>query len=75
MVDPVIVDVSIADAIKHPRGPCCGSNGPLVPSRRTLVRSIALMTIAALPTWEADKRSTPNIIVIDGWILLDTDLH
>jgi hypothetical protein len=75
MIDPVVVDASIADTTRHPRGLCRGSNGPLAPSRRTLVRSIALLTVAALPTWVADAPSTQNIIMIDGWILLDTDLR
>jgi hypothetical protein len=75
MIDRMIFDVRIANAIQHPRDPCRGSNGPLAPSRRTLVRSVALLTAAALPTWVVDPRSTQNIIVIDGWILLDTDLR
>jgi hypothetical protein len=44
-------------------------------SRRTFVRSIGLLPVAALPTWMADALSTQEIIVVDGWILADTDLH
>jgi hypothetical protein len=74
MIDRVVIEVPIADAPQCAQGPCRG-NGPLAPSRRTLIRSIGLLTVAALPTWLAGTPSTQNIIVIDGWILADTDLR
>jgi hypothetical protein len=70
-----MIDVPIANAIQHPRDPSRGSNGLLAPSRRTLVCTVALLTVTALPAWVVDTRSTQNIIVIDGWILLDTDIR
>ena len=76
MIDRVVVEVPIADALECAQRQCRG-NGPLAPSRRALIRSISigLLTVAALPTWLAGTPSTQNIIVIDGWILADTDLR
>jgi hypothetical protein len=73
MIDRVAAaGVPIADT--PAQGPRHG-NEPLIASRRTLIRSIGLLTVAALPTWQAGIPSTQNIIVIDGWILADTDLR
>jgi hypothetical protein len=73
MVDRAGADVP-DDVPQCPQGPCRG-NGPLALSRRALVRSIGLLTVAALPTWVTRTPSAQNIIVIDGWILADTDLR
>jgi hypothetical protein len=44
-------------------------------SRRTFVRSIGLLPVAALPILMVGALSTQEIIVVDGWILADTDLY
>jgi hypothetical protein len=46
-----------------------------LPSRRNFVRSIGLLLAAALPAWMVRASSTQEIIVVDGWILADTDLR
>ena len=74
MIDRVVADVPIADALQCVQGPRRG-NGLLAPSRRILIRSMGLLTVAALPTLWAGAPSTRNIIVIDGWILADKDLR
>jgi hypothetical protein len=48
---------------------------PLVSSRRSFVRLLGLMVIAAMPAWVSGTRPPQKIIVIDGWILADTDLR
>ncbi len=50
-------------------------NTPFAPSRRNFVRSIGLLAVAALPTWMASAPSTQDIILVDGWILANTDLR
>jgi hypothetical protein len=74
MIDRVVADVPIADAPQCAQGPC-RDKGPRALPRRTLICSIGLLTVAALPTWMAGTPSMQNIIVIDGWILADTDLR
>ena len=48
---------------------------PPVPSRRRFVRSIALTVVAAWPAWIVGARPLQKIIVVDCWILADTDLR
>jgi hypothetical protein len=55
--------------------PMKAGDAPPAPSRRSLVRSIGLMVVAALPPWISGVRRPPEIIVVDGWILADTDLR
>lgn len=60
--------------------PCCIQNPcsrdlPPTPSRRSIVRLVGLLAVAALPAWTLDVRSIPKIVVVDGWILADTDLR
>jgi exopolysaccharide biosynthesis predicted pyruvyltransferase EpsI len=50
-------------------------NTPSAPSRRNFVRSIGFLAVAALPTWMAGAPSTQDIIVVDGWVLANTDLR
>jgi hypothetical protein len=47
----------------------------LAPSRRNFVRSIGLLAVAALSAWMTGEPSTQDIIVVDGWILKNTDFH
>ena len=49
------------------------SNAPL--SRRNFVRSMGLLAVAALPTRMTGAPSTQDIVVVDGWILADSDLR
>lgn len=49
-------------------------NAPFAPSRRNFVRLIGYLAIAVFPTWMASSRATLDIIVVDGWVLADTDL-
>ncbi len=50
-------------------------NVPLAPSRRTFVRSIGLLAVAALSTRMTGAPSTRDIVVVDGWILAGADLR
>jgi hypothetical protein len=52
MIDRVVAEVPTADAPQCAQRSCCG-NEPLGPSRRILIRSFGLLTVAALPTWVA----------------------
>ena len=46
-----------------------------LPSRRNFVRSIGLLLTAGSPVWMVRASSMQDIIVVDGWILADTDFR
>jgi hypothetical protein len=48
---------------------------PALSSRRSVVRSIGLMVVAGLPAWIPGTQPPRDVIVVDGWILADSDLR
>ena len=51
------------------------SDIPRGSSRRSFLRSIGLVIIASLSAWSFGTRPPQKVIVIDGWVLADTDLR
>jgi len=45
------------------------------PSRRGFIRSMGLLFAAALPPRMARASSMQTILIVDGWILADTDFR
>ena len=72
-----MIDRSDTDILKDtPRSPqVLWRRIVLTPSRRNVLQSIGALSAAALPTWMIGAPSTPDIMLVDGWILTNTDLR
>jgi hypothetical protein len=73
MIDRGVTDILNADAARSPQ--VLWRRIVLTPSRRNILQSIGALSAAALPTWMAGARSTQYLVLVDGWILTNTDLR
>jgi hypothetical protein len=72
MINRGVTDGLNADTARSPQ--VLGRRIVLTPSRRNVLQSICALSAAALPTWMVGARSTQDIMLVDGWILTNTDL-
>jgi hypothetical protein len=73
-----MIDRGVTDTLNAytPRSPQVRGRRPiLTPSRRNVLQSIGALSAAALPIWMVGARSTQDIMLVDGWILTNTDLR
>ena len=73
MIDRGVTDILHADTARSPQ--VLWRRIVLTPSRRNVLQSIGALSAAALPTWMAGARSTQDLVLVDGWILTNTDLR
>jgi hypothetical protein len=73
MIDRGVTDTLNADTARSPQ--VLWRRIVLTPSRRNVLQSIGALSAAALPTWMAGARPTQYLMLVDGWILTNTDLR
>ena len=75
MIERVVINVQQAPSAAPHVQELSRVSAPHKLSRRVILSSIGSLVVTALPTCVVGAPSAQDIIVVDGWILLNTDLR